>query len=279
MASPQQRYGRFATSSGNPFVERDAWKCGGVDYHFDLPTVWGSQSDLALLTSLRINALTACGLLVLFALLSRNSFLRRRIYERYHDDDAVVWPPQRWWRLLTSGFSLDTLIEDHDTLDLKMLLRYLRFMLHVFAGVSLFGLLMLPLFALRPAATRLDEVVLAAFAHDLVEPESTPTQLREQLWYNFSDPASWFNASSAASEAARANRQQWSGLESMSVVHLPPGSGAQRPPARIPETSSPAMAPLRSHAPAPPTSAQRASTCARRACTCSPRSTSTAVRE
>ena len=63
---PQQRYGRSATSSGNPFVERDAWKCGGVDYHFDLPTVWGSQSDLALLTSLRMNALTACGLLVLF---------------------------------------------------------------------------------------------------------------------------------------------------------------------------------------------------------------------
>ena len=217
-SAPAVALASYHSSEGPPIDEgADAWKCGGVAFHYDVPTQWGSSTDLALLATLQLNAVVSAAILAVYLLLSRWRLMRRRVFGRF-GGAGVVWAPRRWWHVVSGGYSIDSIVEDHDTLDMKMMMRYLVMMLHLFGGLGLFALpLCLPLYAYRPISdgARLELLLAANFG--------TPSDAARLLQFKSAAAVAPPPAPPISEELFNlTSNEYWSGLESMSVLHIPP---------------------------------------------------------
>ena len=164
------------------------WNCGGV-VGIDMPTVWWSQEDEGLVITFCINLAVSVSCFFAFVLLSRKPTLAAAIYAPLavprSTGRPVPWAPRTWMHVFRLGdHAVQLTNADGGSLDRTMLLRYLRMNLRLFGG---FGLVALP-------------VMLP---------------LNAQSWDDGTEPLQ--PPEPQASQA-------WSGLESLSITHIPPGS-------------------------------------------------------
>ena len=87
-----------------------------------------------------INFSIACSCLAAFLFLSRVPSLARLIYSPHATDDSIFgpWAPHTWREVARRGSRSAALSNiDASSLDRTMLLRYMRFNLRLFGGMSL----------------------------------------------------------------------------------------------------------------------------------------------
>ena len=141
----------FLSATTNGSID-DWLTCGGTCPFYNVGTNWGSSKDRTISTTAWIDVLIAFVVLVAFLLLSRSPLLARRVYAPLSQPTSPApWPPRTWARVVGGLYGDAVLLAPHASLDVRMLLRYLRFNLRLFAAFALVALpVLLPVYRLDP---------------------------------------------------------------------------------------------------------------------------------